>query len=609
MKRELLKKHFGYDAFREGQETLIDAILAGQDVLGVMPTGAGKSVCYQLPALMFPGITLVVSPLISLMKDQVSALKQAGIAAAYLNSSLTPGQYKKALANAAAGMYKIIYVAPERLETRDFLAFAQAAPISLLAVDEAHCVSQWGHDFRPSYLGIAAFAGMLPSRPPRAAFTATANARVREDIASLLGLENPLALVTGFDRPNLFFQVERLAEREKSAYLTAFLRQRPGESGIIYCAARKTVEELCQALCAQGFAATRYHAGLSDEERRQNQEAFLADERPVMVATSAFGMGIDKSNVSYVIHYHMPKDIESYYQEAGRAGRDGSPAVCVLLYNGADVRRNSFLIARSLRENAELTGQQRALALTQAQQRLRSMTAYCTGAGCLRACLLRYFGETPPSHCQGCSNCAPGARKEDASAMAREIADCVRETGERYGPKSIAAIVMGEGQDERDWERFASFGSLAGETKARIYACIDAMLEKGHLEMAGRFKSLQLGPRVQELEEGAQYLIALPDAGKPPRRRSMPPAALGEEDEALYARLVAVRMRLAKGMHVPPYVIFTNLTLLQMSALKPRTPEEMRRLSGVGDKKLARYGEIFCRVIESYVNGADTRSQ
>lgn len=615
MKYELLKKHFGYDSFREGQETLIDALVAGRDVLGVMPTGAGKSICYQLPALMLEGVALVVSPLISLMKDQVGALKQAGVAAAYLNSSLTPGQFRKALANAAAGMYKIIYVAPERLQTADFLAFAQSASISLLAVDEAHCVSQWGHDFRPSYLAIAGFAAALPKRPPVAAFTATATGRVRDDIAALLCLRDPVTLVTGFNRPNLYFEVRRVAEKEKRAQLLSVVAERSRQSGIVYCATRKAVEEVCDLLSAQGVPATRYHAGLSDEERRANQEAFLFDEKPVMVATNAFGMGIDKSNVSYVIHFNMPKDMESYYQEAGRAGRDGAPAACILLYSGRDVRLNDFLISHSLEASEEMDEKQKAVVLREARERLKQMTFYCTGSGCLRARILRYFGEDAPARCNGCANCLTGLREEDVTEMAQEIVACVRESGQRYGAKAVAAILLGtrdEDSLQRGFERFECFGALADEKPARVSACLDALLADGYLSVAeGRYRSLTLGERAEEIERGLFCVLAMPVLAekKPPVKSLRKGAAGAEPDAALYERLQVLRKKLAQRQGVPAYVIFSNATLLDMSAQKPVTREEMLAVSGVGEKKLAQYGDVFLRQIESYLQGADSFAQ
>jgi len=402
-KREVLKSVFGHDTFREGQERLIDELLAGYDVLGVMPTGAGKSICYQLPALMLPGITLVVSPLISLMKDQVMALKASGVPGAYINSSLTPGQQQEAIRRAARGAYKIIYVAPERLQMPAFVRFAQQADISLLAVDEAHCVSQWGQDFRPSYLHIAEFVEQLPKRPPVAAFTATATRQVRNDMIQLLKLREPYCLVTGFNRPNL--HLSSVKPTSKFHMLLSFLEGMEGESGIVYCSTRKTVEEVTLRLMGEGYPVTRYHAGLTDEERHKNQEAFQCDRARIMVATNAFGMGIDKSNVRFVVHYNMPRSMESYYQEAGRAGRDGEPAECLLLYSGQDVITGRWMIEHN-DENGELDSAQREAVMKQDLERLRQMTFYATSRGCLRHFILRYFGEQDvPETCGCCSVC------------------------------------------------------------------------------------------------------------------------------------------------------------------------------------------------------------
>lgn len=401
-KYTVLKTCFGYDAFREGQEELIDALSAGRDVLGVMPTGAGKSVCYQVPALLKPGVALVVSPLISLMKDQVAALKAAGVPAAYLNSSLTPGQQREALRRAALGTYRVVYVAPERLEMSEFVAFARAARLSLVAVDEAHCVSHWGQDFRPSYLKIAEFIDRLPVRPPVGAFTATATPQVKADVVRLLRLREPLIRVTGFDRPNLRFRNRK--PKDKFAALMEIVHGHAGECGIVYCATRKTVEEVCQRLQAERVEATRYHAGLPDEERARNQDAFQYDRAAVIVATNAFGMGIDKSNVSYVVHYNMPKCLESYYQEAGRAGRDGSPAECVLLYNGQDVMTARWMVEHA-DPSPELTADEQEELRRRELERLRLMTAYSTSRRCLRQFLLQYFGEKAADRCDNCSVC------------------------------------------------------------------------------------------------------------------------------------------------------------------------------------------------------------
>ena len=425
-KLEALNQYFGHTAFRPAQETLIDAIISGRDVLGVMPTGAGKSVCYQIPAMLLYGVTLVVSPLIALMKDQVAQLKQAGIPGAYINSSLTASQYKEVLRRAGDGRYKIIYVAPERLETEDFISFAMKANIALIAVDEAHCVSQWGQDFRPSYLNIAGFIDQMQKRPIVGAFTATATAEVKRDMVRLLGLRDPLGLTTGFDRPNLFFQVDR--PKYKPAHFRELImrccgfageaggriehasgRSESDRYGIIYCATRKTVDTLYAELRHQGIAAARYHAGLPDDERRQSQDDFIGGNAAVMVATNAFGMGIDKPNVRFVIHYNMPKNLESYYQEAGRAGRDGKPSDCILMFSDDDIKIAEFFIQNS-EKNKELTERERRLLYRKDVERLDKMTGYCEFGGCLRAYLLRYFGEKHAGRCGNCGNCKKSSR-------------------------------------------------------------------------------------------------------------------------------------------------------------------------------------------------------
>ena len=410
-KYQVLRHYFGHDSFRPGQEAMIDALIAGRDALGVMPTGAGKSMCYQIPALVREGVTLVISPLISLMKDQVAALRNAGVPAAYLNSSLTPSQLELATERACQGMYRIIYVAPERLEAPSFQRFAMHAKIALIAVDEAHCVSQWGQDFRPNYLRIAAFIASLPVRPPVGAFTATATQRVRQDVIRLLALNNPAETVTGFDRPNLYFEVTRPDSRD--AALLGILKMRRDQYGIVYCATRKTVEKVCDILNHEGILASAYHAGLPDEERQRAQEDFQYDRVNVMVATNAFGMGIDKSNVQYVIHYNMPKSMEAYYQEAGRAGRDGEPAECILLYNGSDIFTAKWMIQHS-ESNEELTADEQEQIRRQEYARLDAMIAYCTGTGCRRQFILRYFGEQAPDRCGNCSDCC-GERYAEAA--------------------------------------------------------------------------------------------------------------------------------------------------------------------------------------------------
>ena len=466
-KYEVLKKYFGYDSFREGQEMLVDALLNGQDVLGIMPTGAGKSLCYQIPALLLPGITLVVSPLISLMKDQVSTLNQAGIHAAFLNSSLSAAQYRKALGFAMEGRYKIIYVAPERLLTPEFLCAVQSMEISMISVDEAHCISQWGQDFRPSYLKITEFVEQLPARPVIGAFTATATKEVRDDIEALLSLRDPVRLVTGFDRKNLKFTVQQ--PKDKFAAVESFLAEHEADCGIIYCLTRKNVEEVCEKLEQKGYSVTRYHAGLSDLERKENQEDFIYDRKQIMVATNAFGMGIDKSNVRYVIHYNMPKNMESYYQEAGRAGRDGLPAECILLYAGQDVITNQFFIENMAQESED--PETTALIRQREEERLKKMTFYCFTHECLRDYILRYFGEYGSNYCGNCSNCLSEFETVDVTAAAKAILGCVRECRQRYGTTVILDTLHGANTAKIRQYRMdenTHYGELAKEPVYRL---------------------------------------------------------------------------------------------------------------------------------------------
>ena len=604
--REVLKRYFGYDAFRPGQGEVVRALLEGRDALCVMPTGAGKSLCYQVPALLLKGVTLVVSPLISLMKDQVAALNQAGVRAAYLNSSLTPRQFALALENARQGLYRVIYVAPERLETPAFQDLCREIAVPLVAVDEAHCVSQWGQDFRPSYLRIRDFVESLPARPVLGTFTATATPEVRDDIRDLLGLQDPFCVATGFDRPNLRFAVENVPQREKTNALLRLLREQKGRSGIVYCLARRTVEEVCEALRARGIAATRYHAGLSDAERRQNQDDFLYDRAEVMVATNAFGMGIDKSNVAFVIHYNMPKNLESYYQEAGRAGRDGSNAVCTLLYSGQDVKLNAFLIEKE-EENPLLTEEQARAVREGMREGLRRMARYCTTGDCLRGYILRYFGEKAGERCGNCSNCdEENQRTMDASEEARAAIRCVQEMGERYGRTLVQEVLRGSGAarvQALGLQHCASFGALRGRALPAVRALLDALLDREALESSGgEYPVLRLGPRAQEILDGAPVRLRVRDEAQqeeaPRRRRDAQRAPGGEAvDEALLAELKALRNRLAAEAHVPAYVVFSDATLRDMCAKRPATPEEFLEVSGVGEYKLRRYGKEFLRVL------------
>ena len=520
-KYKILKKYFGYEQFREGQEVLIDSILQGQDVLGIMPTGAGKSICYQVPALLMPGITLVISPLISLMKDQVQALNQAGIHAAYINSSLSESQISKALCLAGAGRYKIIYVAPERLETYEFMQFAQQAEISMLTVDEAHCISQWGQDFRPSYLKIVQFIQRLGKRPVISAFTATATENVKEDIACVLGLQAPKVLVTGFDRRNLYFAVETV--RHKDSYVVDYVREHEAESGIIYCATRKNVDALYEKLCGEGVAVTKYHAGLSGVERKCSQDDFIYDQRPVMVATNAFGMGIDKSNVRYVIHYNMPQSLENYYQEAGRAGRDGERAECILLYSPQDVMINRFLMENK-EQNSEYTQEDNAAVRERDEARLQVMTHYCTTTECLREYILRYFGESGGGCCGNCLNCLREYEETDVTEAAKKIIAGIREAKQRYGINVIAGMLGGEERAKlREYgvTALSCHGSLRELPESEIKQIINRLLEENILTVTqDRYALLRLTDLTEAVTGGVRQ--------SRPQRRKRRPVQAGE---------------------------------------------------------------------------------
>ena len=589
-KEEALKTYFGYDTFRGGQEPVIDALLSSRDALAIMPTGAGKSVCYQIPALLLPGITLVISPLVSLMRDQVTQLVQMGVPAAFLNSSLTFKQYLLALSRAKEGRYKIIYVAPERLETEGFLDFACHADISLVAVDEAHCISQWGQDFRPSYLHIPAFLEKLGRRPPLGAFTATATPEVRGDIEKLLGLRDPLRLTTGFDRKNLYFEVQEPADK-RSAMLE-LVRSRPDKCGIVYCSTRKTVEEVCGFLQEAGVSATRYHAGLEPEERQRNQEDFLYDRARVMVATNAFGMGIDKSDVRYVIHYNMPKDIESYYQEAGRAGRDGLPSSCILLYSGRDVRTAQFLIEHG--ESREELDAETAERLRERDMlRLRKMVGYCRTRRCLRQYILQYFGETAPDTCDTCWNCLHNFEEVDIGREARAILRCVMETGQHFGVSVIAETLCGAESDKvrkYHMDEEATYGLLRDMTQKEVRDRIRFLIDEGVLALSpGPYPVVLLGERAEDAVLGGLYMRTVKEE-RPAARRPVPEELDGAQAE-LFGRLRALRARLARRQGVPAYAVFSDKTLRELAVVRPRTLEELKSVSGIGDAKARKYGK------------------
>ncbi len=607
---EALKYYFGHSQFRQGQEALINAILSGRDVLGIMPTGGGKSLCYQIPALVLEGVTVVISPLISLMKDQVAALSEAGIQAAYLNSTLTPQQMQLVYQRTREGAYQLLYVAPERLDTAEFSALVEQISVPLVAVDEAHCISQWGQDFRPSYLNIAAFVQRLPRRPVVAAFTATATGEVQEDIVRRLELREPLRIVTGFDRPNLFFDVRR--PKQKTPVLLRLIQERQDKSGIVYCATRSAVERLCKSLCAKGIAATRYHAGLDEEERRQNQDDFQFDRKTVMVATNAFGMGIDKSNVGFVIHYHMPKSLEAYYQEAGRAGRDGEPADCILLYSNGDVETAKYLIENS--GNDLLTQEEQDNIRQQDYDRLNAMVGYCKTTRCYRSYILSYFGQNAPTSCGNCGNCKGDYESQDITVHAQMLLSCILRIRQRMGYYVGKTLVIQTLQGSKNrrvldmgLDELSTYGLLPKTSAREIRDEIEFLEQEGYLRTNPEHQTLEPSKSASAiLFEGKK--VSMPvridrieeetgDGRKGPKKAA---GALPEEAKGLYNVLKALRMKLAQEQDVPAYIVFSNATLTDMAVKVPRTMPEFLGVSGVGEVKAEKYGEAFLKAIALY---------
>ena len=621
-KQEILKKYFGYDTFRQGQEPLIDGILEGRDVFGIMPTGSGKSLCFQIPALLMEGITLVISPLISLMKDQVATLNQAGIHAAYLNSSLTTAQYFKALELAKQGRYPIIYVAPERLETEAFLDFALKVKIAMVAVDEAHCVSQWGQDFRPSYLKIVEFIKRLPRRPVVSAFTSTATKEVREDIIDILMLREPVVVTTGYDRPNLYLGVQ--APKDKYGALKNFVDAHKGQCGIVYCLTRKLVEEVSDRLRADGILATRYHAGLSDGERRQNQDDFIYDRCQVMVATNAFGMGIDKSNVRFVIHYNMPKSIEAFYQEIGRCSRDQEPGECILFYSGQDVVTNQRFIDNN-QDNQELDPLTRQIVQERDRERLRKMTFYCFTNECLRDYILRYFGEYGSNYCGNCQNCMTQFEEVDVTDIAAGLVGCVSSCRQRYGVNVIVDTVHGANtakirQYRMDENPF--YGKLSAVPVFRLRQVMNHLLLQECLSVTNdEYAIVKLTGKSDDIAQGQQRVIMkmakeqerqVKESGtKKAKKGSLAGVSLSGDEEKLFEKLRSLRTEIARSEGVPPYIVFSDKTLVSMCVIKPQTKTQMLSVSGVGEFKFDKYGERFLGCVREFMGqelsfGSDT---
>lgn len=619
--RRALKECFGYADFRPGQKSVIEALITGRDALAVMPTGAGKSLCYQIPSIVLPGIAIVVSPLVSLMGDQVRALVQAGVHAAYLNSTLSPAAQGRVIERARAGEFDILYVAPERLEDARFVDFANRARIALVAVDEAHCVSQWGQDFRPSYLQIGIFIAQLPARPAVCALTATATERVRDDIVRLLGLSDPYRIVTGFDRPNLHFAVERAEPKRKLARIAAYALEHASDSGIVYCSTRKDTEAVCDALIAAGVRATRYHAGLPATERTTNQQAFICDDAPVMVATNAFGMGIDKSNVRYVLHHNMPASIEAYYQEAGRAGRDGLPSECLLFWSEKDLSTCRFFIEQES-GNEELTPEEAETVRQTRRRMLAAMEGYCVTCGCLREYLLRYFGEEAaaggPAKCGNCGNCEGGFERVDVTSDARAVMRCVQELRGEWGKGMVADVLRGSKSEKVSsfgLDRANAYGTLSHASAAHVKDVIELLVAGRYLDISeGKFPKVGFGPnfRAAAAPEFSLFMkrvtrkSARAGAGGGHASGSSGTRGTGTAADSgsseLFERLRALRKQIASERGCAPYMVFSDAALRDMCARLPKTGDEFLEVNGVGQTKLLRYGEAFLAEIAAFEN-------
>lgn len=588
----VLKKYYGYDSFRPGQKEIIDAILDKKDVLGIMPTGGGKSICYQIPALLLEGVTIVVSPLISLMKDQVDTLKEYGVAAELINSTLSNYEFREIMDSAREGNYKLLYVAPERLETESFLSLLEEIPVSMVAVDEAHCVSQWGHDFRPSYRRIHSMIERLPKRPIITAFTATATPHVKEDIIKLLDLYHPFEYVSSFDRGNLYFEVRKPSNKLQE--IQTYLSEHKGESGIIYCATRKNVEEVCERLNHLGIAATKYHAGLSDEERKQNQESFLFDEVPLIVATNAFGMGIDKPNVRFVLHYNMPKNMEGYYQEAGRAGRDGDLAECILLFSTQDIMTNRYLIEKGSESGRTIE-----------YDKLNKMVDYCNTGGCLRNYILQYFGEKGLDvPCHNCGSCNNDIEETDITIEAQKILSCVKRMHEKFGASQVADVLKGANTQKirsLHFNELSTYGIMSDYPKDVIKELISYLIAEGKLCLTGtEYPVVQLTEESYSILKGTQK-ISIRRVIRKETKKDFSSSISGVWDHMLFEYLRKTRQEEAAKQHIQPFMVFADNTLKEMARVYPITREELLQVSGVGEYKANKYGDLFIGMIREYV--------
>lgn len=589
---ELLKRYYGYDSFREGQSEIIKNILTHKDVLAIMPTGGGKSLCYQIPALIMEGTTIVISPLISLMKDQVDTLKQMGVPSAFINSSLSLGELNKIIHEAENNKYKLLYVAPERLETDNFIELLKRIKVSMIAVDEAHCVSQWGHDFRPSYLKIKYLRDMTDSNPVVSAFTATATPEVREDIVNLINLNDHYEIVTGFDRANLKFTVERI--NKKFPYILNYVKENKGKSGIIYCLTRKITDEVCARLTAAGFKAVKYHAGLSDLERSENQDAFLYDNADIIVATNAFGMGIDKLDTRYVIHYNMPKNIESYYQEAGRAGRDGEPSDCILLFSPQDIVMNNFLIDNSISDNATKKNE---------YAKLREMVNYCNTDKCLRRNLISYFDSSyDVDHCHNCSNCLSDVEIKVITIEAQKILSCILRMGERFGSNVVIDVLRGSSSkriQSFNFHKLSTYGLMKEYDKDVLKELIQYLTSDGYIDISGdKYPVLKLSPLGHSVLKGNHEVTIKKVFTNQLSSKNKHIDFNGD----LFEKLKLLRKEIADSGRVPPFIVFSDAALKDMCVKFPLTTPEFLQVTGVGEVKAEKYGSRFLDAIRDYVN-------